>query len=107
MPSSIYKYYPRKDGRLACIVCDYPYDMDAPLSTLKKHLRAKHNFSIRRPSRSSSWNVPAKKLPATYPSAPVHQLDASISNSSLTHPPPPLRSGSQSGLCKKKSPLTR
>lgn len=49
MPSSIYKYYPTREGQLACIVCDYPYALGAPLSTLKKHLRVKHNFSIRRP----------------------------------------------------------
>ncbi|KAJ9068488.1 hypothetical protein DSO57_1027548 [Entomophthora muscae] len=52
MPSKIYKYYPVKEGRLACIVCDYPYALDAPLSTLKKHIRVKHNFSIRKPPTS-------------------------------------------------------
>ncbi|KAJ9072704.1 hypothetical protein DSO57_1024528 [Entomophthora muscae] len=49
MPSSIYKYYPTKEGRLTCVVCSYTYNLEAPLSTLQKHLRVKHNFSVRNP----------------------------------------------------------
>ncbi|KAI0223723.1 hypothetical protein L0F63_002845, partial [Massospora cicadina] len=52
MPSKVYKYYPIKEGRLSCIVCNYPYALDAPLSTLKKHIRVKHNFSVRKPPTS-------------------------------------------------------
>ncbi|KAJ9056484.1 hypothetical protein DSO57_1032612 [Entomophthora muscae] len=52
MPSKVYQYYPVKEERLSCIVCDYPYALDAPLSTLKKHLRVKHGFSIRNPPSS-------------------------------------------------------
>ncbi|KAJ9057222.1 hypothetical protein DSO57_1024752 [Entomophthora muscae] len=49
MPSKVYQYYPVKEDRLSCAVCSYPYALDAPLSTLKKHLRVKHGFSIRNP----------------------------------------------------------
>ncbi|KAJ9076307.1 hypothetical protein DSO57_1027554 [Entomophthora muscae] len=86
MPSSIYKYYPRKDGRLACIVCDYPYDMDAPLSTLKKHLRAKHNFSIRRPLTKQQLErareEASRYLPLS-PSPPVRRVNIQF----LLNPP--------------------
>lgn len=49
MNSAIYKYFPRAGERLRCLVCDYDYAIHAPLSTLQKHLRIKHNFSIRHP----------------------------------------------------------
>ncbi|KAJ9057223.1 hypothetical protein DSO57_1024753 [Entomophthora muscae] len=49
MPSKVYQYYPIKEDRLTCVVCSYPYALDAPLSTLKKHLLVKHGFSIRNP----------------------------------------------------------
>ncbi|KAJ9059455.1 hypothetical protein DSO57_1002032 [Entomophthora muscae] len=49
MNSSIYKYYPTAGDGIQCIVCRYAYRKDAPLSTLQKHLRVKHGFSIRCP----------------------------------------------------------
>lgn len=49
MPSNVYLYYPVKKDLLSCIICGYPYALDAPLSTLKKHLRVKHGVSIRNP----------------------------------------------------------
>ncbi|KAJ9083369.1 hypothetical protein DSO57_1035370 [Entomophthora muscae] len=49
MNSAIYKYFPKVGERLHCLVCDYDYAIHAPLSTLQKHLRIKHNFSIRHP----------------------------------------------------------
>ncbi|KAI0243811.1 hypothetical protein L0F63_007398, partial [Massospora cicadina] len=76
MPSKIYKYYPIKEGRLTCIVCDYPYALDAPLSTLKKHIRVKHDFSIRNPP--STYQLCASKFPAlpklAHSKIPIHSL---------------------------------
>lgn len=71
MPSKVYLYYAVKEGHLACIVCDYPYAMDAPLSTLKKHLRVKHSFSIRHP-------------PPPHLAQPYARIDVQ----SLLNPPP-------------------
>lgn len=61
MPSSIYKYYPTKEGRLSCAVCGYTYNLDAPLSTLQKHLRVKHNFSVRNPPANPPVNLAPEK----------------------------------------------
>ncbi|KAJ9048862.1 hypothetical protein DSO57_1030397 [Entomophthora muscae] len=72
MPSKVYQYYPVKEERLSCIVCDYPYALDAPLSTLKKHLRVKHGFSIRNP--------------------PAPSCSTTLSTSSLSIPTPGLTS---------------
>ncbi|KAJ9081994.1 hypothetical protein DSO57_1008951 [Entomophthora muscae] len=57
MNSSIYKYFPLKGEQIHCIVCQYKYHKDAPLSTLQKHLRVKHRFSIRRPLSTTQLGV--------------------------------------------------
>ncbi|KAJ9069826.1 hypothetical protein DSO57_1014708 [Entomophthora muscae] len=49
MLSAIYQYFPTKGSDIHCVVCNYKYRKDAPLSTLQKHLRVKHGFSIRSP----------------------------------------------------------
>ncbi|KAJ9081987.1 hypothetical protein DSO57_1008944 [Entomophthora muscae] len=49
MVYSIYKYFPSSGDDIKCIVCQYAYRKDAPLSTLQKHLRVKHGFSVRNP----------------------------------------------------------
>lgn len=54
MNSAIYQYYPLKGDQLTCVVCGYSYRKDAPLSTLQKHLRVKHQFSIRNPLSSDA-----------------------------------------------------
>lgn len=47
--SSIYQYFPDRGDFIFCIVCRYRYRKDCPLSTLRKHLRVKHSFSIKKP----------------------------------------------------------
>ncbi|KAJ9079158.1 hypothetical protein DSO57_1038401 [Entomophthora muscae] len=64
MPSKVYQYYPIKEDRLTCVVCSYPYALDAPLSTLKKHLLVKHGFSIRNPPAPSSWTTLSTSSPS-------------------------------------------
>lgn len=49
MISAIYKYYISSGDALDCFMCQHSYAATAPLSTLKKHLRVKHGYSIRRP----------------------------------------------------------
>ncbi|KAJ9059453.1 hypothetical protein DSO57_1002030 [Entomophthora muscae] len=47
--SQIYQYYPESKEGIRCIICRYKYKRDAPMSTLQKHLRVKHSFSVRHP----------------------------------------------------------
>ncbi|KAJ9059452.1 hypothetical protein DSO57_1002029 [Entomophthora muscae] len=47
--SKIYQYFPSSSEGISCIVCRYRYKRDTPMSTLQKHLQAKHCFSVRRP----------------------------------------------------------
>ncbi|KAJ9081997.1 hypothetical protein DSO57_1008954 [Entomophthora muscae] len=49
MYSSIYKYYLNSGDHIECFMCQYSYRINAPLSTLQKHLRVKHGYSIRSP----------------------------------------------------------
>ncbi|KAJ9059475.1 hypothetical protein DSO57_1002052 [Entomophthora muscae] len=49
MYSSIYKYFLNSGDHIECFMCQYNYRNDAPLSTLQKHLRVKHGYSIRCP----------------------------------------------------------
>lgn len=55
--SAIYQYFPAKEDHIHCVVCKYAYRKDAPLSTLQKHLRVKHRFSIRRPLSPTQLDV--------------------------------------------------
>ncbi|KAJ9059472.1 hypothetical protein DSO57_1002049 [Entomophthora muscae] len=65
MNSSIYKYYPTVGDKIQCMVCQYSYRKDAPLSTLQKHLRVKHQFSIRCPLQPEEMEkaIEESKLP--------------------------------------------
>ncbi|KAJ9081995.1 hypothetical protein DSO57_1008952 [Entomophthora muscae] len=49
MHSSIYRYYILREDYIECFMCQYSYHTSAPLSTLQKHMRVKHGYSIRCP----------------------------------------------------------
>lgn len=70
MPSKVYLYYPVKEELLSCVACAHPYALDAPLSTLKKHLRVKHGLSIRHPPASRGMDIVSMLNPEPTASQP-------------------------------------
>ncbi|KAJ9059479.1 hypothetical protein DSO57_1002056 [Entomophthora muscae] len=66
MHSSIYKYYLNSGDHIECFMCQYSYRSTAPISTLQKHLRAKHGYSIKCPPPKNVYESAIFKAKIVY-----------------------------------------